>query len=284
MTNRAVVLTGAAGGLGRAMALGLASAGHDIAITDLDEGGLVETAELARQCRPAGHVVPLVANLADPAQLRRLVADAEAALGRIDVLINNAGLGIDHIRRDFLQRPVRFWEVEPEQADRVFRVNGLAPFLLAREVVPGMLARGFGRIVNVTTSLDTMMRPGFAPYGGTKASLEAHSAIMAGDLAGSGVTVNVLIPGGPADTGMIPHEAGFDRRRLIRPDVMVPPLLWLMSDEGGGITGRRFIAAAWDKTRTGSQASDAASAPVAWPDVGAQTRWPDGAAPQATIN
>ena len=82
--------------------------------------------------------------------------------------------------------------------------------------MPRFRAQGFGRIVNVTTSFFTMLRGGFAPYGPAKAGLEAWSASLAQELAATGVTVNVVVPGGPTDTPMVPQESGFDRRALIR--------------------------------------------------------------------
>src|ERR1700747_3805634 len=93
-----------------------------------------------------------------------------------------------------------------------------------------MMRQGWGRIINVTTSLGTMLNAGSPTYGPSKAALEALSAIMAKDLDGTGVTVNVLVPGGVTNTPMISDEAGFDRTKLIHPKVMVPPLLWLVSD------------------------------------------------------
>jgi 3-oxoacyl-[acyl-carrier protein] reductase len=178
------------------MAAGLVEAGHAVVLVDRTQDSLRETAKRLEANAPEARLASLEADLTDIGGLRRLATDAEAAFGPIDVLVNNAGLGIDHIRRDFMQRPVRFWEVEQDQAERTFAVNGLAPFLLARWLAPAMIARGFGRIVNVTTSLDTMIRGGFAPYGGTKASLEAHSAIMAQDLEGTGVTGTCSSQGG----------------------------------------------------------------------------------------
>ena len=193
----------------------------------------------------------------------------------MDALVNNAGLGLDRIRRDFMQRPIAFWEVEPAIISQFFAVNGLAPFLLAHALVKDMTAQGRGRIINVTTSLDSMIRKGFAPYGGSKASLEAHSAVMAADLEGTGVTVNVLVPGGPADTGMIPAETGFARGRLIRPEARTPPLLWLLSDEAADGTSHRVLAARWNNEAGDRAALAGASGPAAWPQLGAQTLWPE---------
>src|SRR5438874_9202194 len=109
-----------------------------------------------------------------------------------------------------------------------------------------MRERNWGRIVNVTTSLGTMIRSGSPTYGPWKAALEAVSAIMAKDLEGSGVTVNVLVPGGVTNTGMVPQQAGFDRAQMIQPEAMAPPLVWLVSDAAGGVTGHRFLAVHWD--------------------------------------
>jgi NAD(P)-dependent dehydrogenase (short-subunit alcohol dehydrogenase family) len=134
------------------------------------------------------------------------------------------------------------WEITPDQWRRFVAVHTTAPLALANAVVPEMMRQGWGRIVNVTTSLGTMLNAGSPTYGPSKAALEALSAIMAKDLDGTGVTVNVLVPGGVTNTPMISDEAGFDRAKLIQPEVMVPPLVWLVSDAAGKVTGRRFLA------------------------------------------
>jgi NAD(P)-dependent dehydrogenase (short-subunit alcohol dehydrogenase family) len=119
-----------------------------------------------------------------------------------------------------------------------------------------------------------MIRGGFAPYGGSKAANEAHTAIMAQDLAGTGVTANVLVPGGPTNTRMIPEESGLNRAALLQPEIMIPPLLWLASDASHGVTGRRFIAALWDPKLPPAQAAEKAGAPAAWPNLGRQAIYP----------
>jgi NAD(P)-dependent dehydrogenase (short-subunit alcohol dehydrogenase family) len=104
-----------------------------------------------------------------------------------------------------------------------------------------------------------MLNAQMAPYGPSKAATEALSAIMANDLAGTGVTVNVVIPGGPADTQMIPAKASVPQSSLLPPSVMVPPVLWLLSGEASETSGKRFIAWKWD-----ASSWSAASAPIAW--------------------
>ena len=121
---------------------------------------------------------------------------------------------------------------------------------MARTAVPHMLKAGFGRIVNITTSLPTMQRRNNSPYGVTKAAIEAETLIWAQELAGTGVTVNSLIPGGAADTDFV-HAASRKEltamgRTLLPPSVMVPPILWLASRLSDGVTGARFVGKLWD--------------------------------------
>jgi NAD(P)-dependent dehydrogenase (short-subunit alcohol dehydrogenase family) len=138
-----------------------------------------------------------------------------------------------------LAAPLKFWEITPDQWRRFVAVHTTAPLALTNAVVPEMMRQGWGRIVNVTTSLGTMLNAGSPTYGPSKAALEALSAIMAKDLDGTGVTVNVLVPG---NTPMISDEAGFDRAKLIQPTVMAPPLIWVVSDAASKVTGRWFLA------------------------------------------
>ena len=102
----------------------------------------------------------------------------------------------------------------------------------------------------------------YPTYGPSKAALEALSAIMAKDLDGTGVTVNVLVPGGVTNTPMISDEA-----RLIQPEVMAPPLVWLASDAAGNGTGQRFLAVHWDTRLSPEEAAEKTGAPVAWSSI-----------------
>ena len=122
-------------------------------------------------------------------------------------------------------------------------------------------------VVTVTTSLGTMVRGGYTLYGASKAAAEAATAIMAEDLAGTGVTANVLVPGGVTDTRIVPDGAGLDRARLLRPEIMAPPLLWLVSDAASAVTGRRFLAAHWDVALPPAQAAEKCGAPIAWKSI-----------------
>ena len=103
--------------------------------------------------------------------------------------------------------------------------------MMAKAVAPALVAQGWGRIVNIVTSHFTMVMDGFSPYGPAKAALEAATVVWSKDLADTGVTVNALLPGGPGNTRMIPLEEVPDRSKLVQPEVMMAPIVWLMSAE-----------------------------------------------------
>ncbi len=147
--------------------------------------------------------------------------------------------------------------------------------MMARAVVPHMLNAGRGRIVTVTTSLGTMLREGYVLYGASKAAAEAATAVMSADLAGTGVTANVLVPGGMTDTRIVPDAAVADRSRLLRPEIMAPPLLWLVSDAAAGATGQRFLAAHWDPSLPPAEAAEKCGAPIAWKSIATMPIEPD---------
>jgi NAD(P)-dependent dehydrogenase (short-subunit alcohol dehydrogenase family) len=265
--ERVAVITGAAGGIGRAMVRGLLAAGLKVAGVDRDRGPLEAMAAGAREQGKAAELLTIEADLTDDAAVEAITKATRARFGRIDVLVNNAGIGPGSIRPDSWQRPLKFWEITPDQWRRFVAVHTTAPLALANAVVPEMMRQGWGRIVNVTTSLGTMLNAGSPTYGPSKAALEALSAIMAKDLDGTGVTVNVLVPGGVTNTPMISDEAGFDRAKLIQPEVMTAPLVWLVSDAAAKVTGRRFLGVHWDPNLPPEQAAEKAGAPVAWTSI-----------------
>ena len=266
-TQRVAIVTGAAGGIGRALVGGLLGAGIRVAAVDRTADGLAELADHARERQQGANLMTIEADLARDEAAAEIVAASRARFGTIDILVNNAGVGQATIRTDNRQNPIRFWEVTPEQWRHFVAVHNNAPMALSRAVVHDMMRQGWGRIVNVTTSLGTMIRDGSPTYGPSKAALEAFSAIMAKDLAGTGVTVNVLVPGGVTNTGMVPLAAGYDREEMIQPAVMAPPLVWLASDAAAQVTGRRFLAVHWDPALPPAEAAEKAGAPIAWTSI-----------------
>ena len=131
----------------------------------------------------------------------------------------------------FMVEPQGFWEVPPEGFRAVVDANLTGYFLMAREVTPRMLDAGSGRIVNISMNHTTMNRRGFVPYGPSRAGAEALSRIMAADLAGTPVRVNMLLPGGATETGMVPRRGRPAGLTLIDPAVMGPPIVWLASPQ-----------------------------------------------------
>ena len=242
--GRVAIVTGAGRGIGRAMTLGLAQAGIRVVATSARE-----RAEIDAVAAEAGTdmVLAVLADVTRETDVQCVVATALERFGHLDILVNNAGRGMRYVSESFMTEPTRFWEVEPETWRIVIDTNVNGPFLMARAATPHMVRAGWGRIVNISMNRSTMRRAGFSPYGPSKAALESETAIWAQDLAGTGVTVNALLPGGATLTGMIP--AAFPesaRSRLLDPAIMVPPLLWLVSSAADAISGRRVIANQWD--------------------------------------
>jgi NAD(P)-dependent dehydrogenase (short-subunit alcohol dehydrogenase family) len=264
---RTAIVTGAASGLGRAMALGLLGAGIDVAAVDKNEALLREFAGVAAERRLPGALQTITADLSQEESFAAILDATLARFGSIDALVNNAGIGQSSVRGDQRRNPIRFWEITPEQWRRFVAVNATAPLMLARTIAPHMIERGRGRIVTVTTSLGTMIRGGYILYGASKAAAEAATAIMAADLAGTGVTANVLVPGGMTDTRIIPESEVPERHKLLRPEIMVRPLLWLLSDAAVHVTARRFLAVHWDPSLPAEQAAERCGAPIAWTSI-----------------
>lgn len=251
MTTTIAIVTGGLRGLGRAMALGLLALGHRVTAV----GHIAEDAAQMRDLAgdSAARLLTLVADLRQPAECDRVFAESRAAFGGDPgILVNNAGLTFTFIdparfRRD---KPQRFWECGDDIVQAVMDTNFVAADQMARRAVPGMLAAGWGRVVNVTTKLDTMNRPGSDPYGPSKAALEMATEIWAKELEGTGVTVNIVNPGAGANT---PGMAAEMRARsaaapvplLVEPDDMVAPLLFVVSRAADGVNGFRFDANNW---------------------------------------
>lgn len=280
LSGKRIVVTGASRGLGRAMAVAFVRHGARVLLTATDE---VALAEVLDECLAGpGSAVSLLADVTLQHDLDRIVERAGAELGGVDVLVNNAGISVGSLRKDFWQRPIRFWEVTMKDYRRFFEINTFSALQLSCSLAPAMVQNGWGRIINITTSLDTMLRPGMAPYGGSKSALEALTAIMGGDLAGTGVTANVITPGGPADTRMVPAEMGLPREALIPAEAMVAPAVWLASTESDDTTSCRFLAASWDTSAPLEQAVAAAKSPAAWMGYGTKATIPGVAASSAT--
>jgi 3-oxoacyl-[acyl-carrier protein] reductase len=194
LTGRVALLTGASGGIGRAVALRLAEAGVDLALTYSSSPDPAHG--VAEQVRQRGRrAIVLQGDLGDPAVPAHFVAETERELGPVEVLVANAGAGE---QRNWPEVDLALW-------DRTLAVNLRAPFLLAQAVAPGMVARGFGRILalsSVAAYTGGVVGP---HYAASKAGLNGLVHYFAGRLAGDGVTVNGIAPALIEQTGMLPQ-------------------------------------------------------------------------------
>jgi NAD(P)-dependent dehydrogenase (short-subunit alcohol dehydrogenase family) len=267
--SRVVFLTGAAGGIGLAMTDALLAAGHRVAAVDRDAKALERLSTRYPDAKDRLHLI--LANLAYAEACEGAVAAARMHFGAIEAVINNAGIGMSSVRPDAEARAPGIEELTPEIWDGFMAIFVRAPLILVRAALPDMKTRGFGRIVNNTTSYVTMLR--VLPYGAAKAALESMSAVWAKELDGSGITVNVLVPGGPTDTPLIADASGWPRDKMLRPEIMGPPTAWMVSDEAKNFSGRRITAARWDKNLPAAEAALRASRAIGWPELSADAVW-----------
>ncbi len=244
LDGKVAIVTGAARGLGRAMAEGLVRAGASVTFTDVD------AAALERAVQATESAAAIAGDITVQTDCERIVAETIKRFGRLDVLVNNAGKGPALLEASPRTRSLKFWGADPDVWREIIVTNVNGTFLMARSAAPVMVDAGWGRIVNVTTSLPTMQRRHNSPYGVSKAAIEAETLIWAKDLDGTGVTVNSLIPGGAADTEFVHmasrRELAAIGRALLPPSVMVAPIVWLASPLSDGITGARFVGKLWD--------------------------------------
>ena len=235
-----MLVTGGTSGLGFAMSQALAEAGAHVVLTGRTEPRVQDA---ATRINHGDRVTGLVMDVRDDQSVAAGVESTLARLGGIDILVNNAGIGMRTVNPNFMTEPMGFWQVSANGFRDLLVTNVVGYFLVARAVVPHMLEAGHGKIVNISMNQRTMVRRGFVPYGPAGAGVEALSRVMAADLAGGPVTVNLLLPGGATATGMIPDDASDSvRSRLLDPAIMGPPIVWLASPASDGVTDQRIVA------------------------------------------
>jgi NAD(P)-dependent dehydrogenase (short-subunit alcohol dehydrogenase family) len=241
LKNKVAIITGGGRGIGRAIAQAYAEEGAHLIVT------------ASREWPEIQEVASLTGGMAIQADVTKIedvdkvVKTTLSAYGRIDILINNAARGMRFVSEDFMRTPALFWQTDPEIWRRIMDTNINGVFLMTREVVPVMLRQHYGRIINISINHQTMVRKGFSPYGPSKAALEAMSTIWSKELEGTGVTLNMLLPGGATRTGMVPSSVSQDQlARLLKPEVMAPAAIYLASDEAALVTGKRIVAVEWN--------------------------------------
>lgn len=264
---RSVIITGAAQGIGRAMTEALLLDGHCVTLVDTSEAALAICQEDLGEPDQLHFVLGSVASEAD---CERAVSETISRFEKLHGIINNAGLGMGSLRPDAEVNVPSIEELTPEIWQRFFDINVLGAIRMTRAGIGHLKDAGWGRIINNTTGFLSHHR--VQPYGGVKAALESASSVWATELENSGVSVNVLVPGGPTDTGFV-IEIGIERHKMLQPSVMGPPVRWLMSSESDGVNGRRFSAGKWDTSISPAAAAAKVSRPIGWPDLNADVIW-----------
>ena len=244
-----ILITGATSGLGYAMAQALLAEGATVAVASRSAEKLDRAAAQLRAV--SERVVRVLLDVRSDASVAQAAEWVGAHWGRLDVLINNAGIGMRTINPQALTRSQPFFEVDPARFRDLMDTNFTGYFLVSRAFAPMMVRQGRGRIINITMNFETMKRRGFVPYGPSRAAVESLSLIMAEDLKPYGITVNRLLPGGAADTGMIPDDPALRaeitaRTKLLDPAIMGKPVVFLCSDQAEGLTGERVVAVEFD--------------------------------------
>ena len=269
MERRVAIVTGGLRGLGRAMAFGLARDGHSVLAVGHIDADVAEIEAATAGTNVSGHILALVADLRRPSDCDRVVAMARERLGTPQILVNNAGLTFTTIDPARFRRPEpqKFWQVSDDIVRAVIETNYIAADQMARRVAPEIVAHGWGRIINVTTKLDTMNRAGTHPYGASKAALEMATEVWAKETEGTGLTINIVNPGAGANTpGMAEEMRAMSRdgraARLVEPEEMVAPLLYVVSREADRVNGWRFDANLWDTALPPTEAARRAGRPA----------------------
>ncbi|MGD9639493.1 MAG: 3-oxoacyl-[acyl-carrier-protein] reductase [Alphaproteobacteria bacterium] len=231
LSGKVVLVTGAAGGIGGEIAKTLHQLGASLILTDMNPAPMEKLAEELKE-----RVCVLTANLCESESADALIKSAEEKMGKVDVLINNAGLTRDSL----------FMRMKDEDWQLVLNVNLTAAFKLSRAAVKGMMKRRYGRIINISSIVGTTGNPGQANYSATKAGIVGMSKCLAAEVASRGITVNCIAPGfiKTPMTDVLPDEAkekltsNIPMGRLGLPSDIANAAAFLASDEASYVTGQ----------------------------------------------
>ncbi len=278
LVGKVALVTGAGSqiGLGRVMTIALINAGAKVAMLDIDGISLRQTSTEIEKIGGEECLLTQICDISNPQSAEEAVENTINTFGAVHILINNAGImipsEISNNSQNINNKPyiANFWDIPSSAWSKVIDINVNGTFNMVRATVKHMISQQWGRIIGITTSLDTMYSKGMAPYGPSKAAHEAFIGLMARELEGTGVTANALIPGGTTDTNLLPVRIKNTMETLIKPEIMQSPVVWLASEDSKAVNGQRLIAYNWDENLPIEKRLEKACAPAAWPQLGNQ--------------
>jgi 2-hydroxycyclohexanecarboxyl-CoA dehydrogenase len=239
LAGRVALVTGAAGGIGRAIAAALHAEGAHVAVADLNGDAASAYAAELTAAGTGGKALGVKIDVSSSTDVGAAVALVEGELGPVDVLVNNAGIDVIE---PFIESKEETWR-------RIVEVNYLGPVLCTRAVLDGMINRGYGRIISISSDAGKVGSSGEVVYSGTKGGIIAFSKALAREMATKGITVNAVCPG-PTDTPLLGQIAersqkmydalskAVPMRRLGQPADIAPAVVFLASDGAAFITGQ----------------------------------------------
>lgn len=220
------IVTGGGRGIGRACALRLAGGGFDVAVCALEQGEVEDVAADVRALGRRAHAA--VVDVADEASVRAFATDVVDRLGPVSVLVNNAGT---------IELPDEVGATTAAQWDRTMNVNARGPFLFCSQVLPGMLERDRGRVINIASVAGLRGLPRRLAYTASKHALVGLTRSLAAEIEGSHVTVNAICPGAVVTRMTAGSRAGQDRTGWLQPDDLAATVAHLAGPDGGHIHG-----------------------------------------------